>query len=325
MRLLPHFALIAQTLIAAGTFLVAKEATDHLKPIQLAWCRILTSFVVILPLYLVARRGRPWPTKRDMLRLALLGLCGITVNQVLFLHGIHASSPLHAALLYAFTPVMVLAAAVAFLGERLTRPRLLGVILAVTGVVLVLSGRGLDLASGPLRGDLLILMAVVAWSAYTLLGKPVLKRHDALTVTTWAFAFGAASLLLMTPWAIAELDVSAVSWQGWFGVLYLAVMTSVVSFTLWYWALRFLDATQVAVYTNLQPPATALLAWWLLAEVPTWQVIVGGIMVMVGVTVTQLSGRLRYKPTATTEVARPFVRSPQTRHRNPPAEHVMRR
>ena len=94
------------------------------------------------------------------------------------------------------------------------------------------------------------------------------------------------------------------SWRGWFGVAYLAVMTSVVSFTLWYWALRFLEATQVAVYTNLQPPATALLAWWILAEVPTWQVIVGGVMVMAGVTVTQLSSRPHYKTIKAMEAPR---------------------
>ena len=79
------------------------------------------------------------------LTLALIGLLGVTANQMLFLFGLHLSTPLHAALLYAFTPVIVLGGAVIWLGERFSGLKVGGIALAVIGVVLVLTARGLDL------------------------------------------------------------------------------------------------------------------------------------------------------------------------------------
>ena len=294
MRLLPHLALFVQALIAAGTFLVAKDTTAHLEPLQVAWFRILLSFLLVLPFYIMTHRGRLLPPRGTFFAFAMLGITGVTANQLLFLHGVHLSSPLNAALLYAFTPAVVLLGAVLFIHEQLTPRKVLGIALAIIGVLLVLSGRGLSLASVALRGDLLILVAVVAWSAYTLLGKPVLKREDPLTVITWSFAFGALTLLVVTPWALKGLDLAAVSWRAWIGIFYLSAMTSGVSFTLWYWALKRLDASQVAVYTNLQVPMTAVFAWWFLSEIPTWTMIFGAVLVMTGVTITQLARKSRY-------------------------------
>ena len=291
MRLAAYLALTAQTVIAAGTFLVAKDATSLFTPLQLCWFRIILSGVLVITAHAVTHRRRPRPRRADWPRLALLGFLGVSTNQVLFLFGISLSTPLHAALLYAFTPVIVLAAAVLWQGERLTAPKTLGVILAVAGVALVLSARGLTLASGPLRGDLLILLAVFAWAAYTLAGREALRRYDTFTVIAWAFGFGAASLLPFTPWVWSGFDPAGPGWKGWSEVLYLSVMTSGVAFTLWYYALRRLDPTRVAVFTNLQVPVTALLAWLFMGTVPGAQVIGGGILVIAGVSAVQMRFR----------------------------------
>ncbi|MCH7871554.1 MAG: DMT family transporter, partial [Planctomycetes bacterium] len=207
MRHLPRLALLIQTVIAAGTFIVANDVTQELGPLQVGWLRILLSFVFVLPFYLMTLRRRRIPDRADMGRLALLGLTGITANQMLFLFGIQLSPPLNGALFYAFTPVMVLVIAVMLLGERLTVFKTVGVGAAVVGVLLVLYANGLDLSAGPGRGDVLLLLAVSAWAGYTVMGKPLLEKYDALTVTVWAFGFGALSMLPATPWVFQDLDL----------------------------------------------------------------------------------------------------------------------
>lgn len=283
---IPRLALVLQAVISAGTFLVAKDATEHLTPGQLAWFRIVCSAVCVTPLYFLSRRPRTLPARRDLLRFALLGFLGVTANQTLFLEGIHLSGAINAALLYSFTPALVLLLAVLFLGEKLSAAKIGGVVLAIAGVLLVLSAKGLAPTKGTL-GDALILAAVVAWSAYTLGGKGLLRRHDAFTVIAWTFWFGALSILLATPWALAGLDAGAVPLRAWLGVLYLSLMTSVVSYVLWYWALRSMDASQVAIFGNLQAPFTALLAWAFMGDVPGLAVIGGGTLVLLGVTLVQ--------------------------------------
>ncbi len=293
MKITAYLALTAQTLIAAGTFLVAKDATALFTPLQLVWFRLMLSAVLMASAHLLVRRGRPWPKAGDRRRLALVGILGVSLNQVLFLFGIRLSTPLHAALLYAFTPVLVLAAAALWLNERASVGKLFGVALAVGGVVLVLLAKGLTLSSGPLAGDLLILCAVVAWAGYTLAGKDVLRRVDPFTAITWAMVVGALTVLPAAPWVWRGFHPTAPGLRGWLEVLYLSAMTSGLAFTFWYYALRRLEPSQVAVFTNLQPPATALLAWLVFGLVPGAQVVAGGLLVLTGVTLVQVPWRRR--------------------------------
>jgi drug/metabolite transporter (DMT)-like permease len=283
-----YAAVILQTLLSAITFLIAKDATRHFTALELAWFRIeLSGFLAVLALLYV----RTIPARRDWPRIAFLGVSGIAINQTLFLLGLRYSSPLHSALLYAFTPILVLIGALIHLGERFTWQKALGVLLAMAGVLLVLLAQGLDLSQGPLRGDLITLVAVFTWSTYTVAGKPLLARYDALTLTAWIFICGALVMLPAGIPVLTHFDPSRPSSRGWLEIGYLSLVTSGIAFTLWYFALQRLQASQVAVFTNLQAPLTALLAWLVMGTVPEHTAIVGGALVLMGVILVQMSQR----------------------------------
>lgn len=289
--LLPRLALLVGGMIAAGTFVVAKAATTRFTPLELSCLRITFSFFFVYAAFRALRGNRPRPAREDLPRLAILGLLGTVVNQMCFLFGISMTAPIHGALLYAFTPAIVLVAAVIWLGEKLSALKLGGIVFAIVGVLIILSARGLGPGDARIRGDLLILVAVFAWAAYTLVGKPVLRRYDPLTVTTYAFGFGAAALLPVTIPVVARLNVAAPGVAGWAGLAYLCILTSGIAFTLWYWALKRMEASQVAIFTNMQPPATALLAWICFGDVPGWPVVGGGVLVLLGITLAQWPAR----------------------------------
>lgn len=285
-----YAAITLQTLISAATFLVAKDATTHFTALQLAWFRIETSGVMAAIVLLFIRR---WPKREDLPRLAFLGLAGIVINQTLFLLGLSYTVPLHSALLYAFTPVLVLLGAVIHLREPVSWKKGIGVLTALAGVLLVLLAQGLDLAQGTLRGDIITLIAVFTWSTYTVGGKSLLKRYDALALTAWLFIIGALQILPAGILALKDFDMHAPGMRGWLEVGFLSVITSGVAFTLWYFALERLDASQVAIFSNLQAPLTALLAWLALDAVPEPSAIAGGILVLFGVLLVQFSDQRR--------------------------------
>lgn len=291
--LLPRVALSFGAMIGAGTFLVAKDATARFDVMELAWFRINLSFLLILSLFLLRGGHLKRISRTDLVRLALLGLTGICMCQIFFLYGMHLAPPIDGALLYAFTPALVLLAARLWLGERLTMGKVGGVALALAGVIIVLQTRGLDVGRAFLHGDILLGFAVCFWAVYTLLGKSLLRRYDPVTVNTYCFGFAALFLLPAAPFILTRMDWSQPGMAGWIGLGYLSVMTSVVAFTLWYWALRRMDAGEVAVFTNLQPPFVALLAWIFLGQIPSLPIVVGGLLVMTGVTMAQL----RWRPT----------------------------
>ena len=293
MKLAGYAAIITQTLISAVTFLVAKDATHHFTALELAWFRIELSGLLA---GLVALFLRRIPDKRDWPRIIFLGVTGVAINQTLFLLGLRFSSPLHSALLYAITPILVLIGAVLYLGERLTWKKALGVLLALAGVLLVLLAQGLDLSRGPLKGDLITLVAVFTWSAYTVAGKPLLARYDALTATVWIFLCGALVMLPVGIPVLTHFRPAVPTMRGWLEIGFLSLATSGVAFTLWYVALQRLQASQVAVFSNLQAPLTALLAWLVMGAVPEHAAIAGGALVLLGVVLVQMSQRPLVKP-----------------------------
>jgi drug/metabolite transporter (DMT)-like permease len=211
----------------------------------------------------------------------------VPLNQGLFLAGLSRSTPGHAALLYALTPIFVSLLARVRLGERATAARAVGIALAFAGVVVVLAARGALAGAGAVTGDLLILGAVLAWAVYGTASKPYMERHGVVAATGVSLLIGTAAFL---PLGITLSDAESfarLSAGGWGAVAYLVVATSVVSYLLYSWALRRVEASRVAVYANLQPVLTAVLAWALHGDALTAGFVAGGAMVLAGVFVAE--------------------------------------
>jgi len=228
--------------------------------------------------------------RRDLLALAVLGVVAIPLNQGLFLTGLARTSAGHASLLYALTPVFVFLLARIRLGEPASPGKLAGIALAFAGVLVVLFARGaVSLAGfGPgLAGDLLVLGGVLAWAVYVVGGKPYAERHGAIATTSLSVAFGS---LVYLPFGIGLSrldDLAALSRTGWLAIAYLVLLTSVLSYLMYYWSLARMEASRVAVWSNLQPVLTALLAWAVWGEQLTAPFVAGGVMVLAGVLLTE--------------------------------------
>jgi drug/metabolite transporter (DMT)-like permease len=279
--------MLLHSVISAGTYLAAKRALGELSPFEVALFRFSLAGAFYGGLW---RWSGVRISRRDLAALAALGVVAIPVNQGLFLYGMSLTTPGHGALLYALAPVFVFLLARWRLGERTTTLKVAGVSLAFAGVVVVLAGRGavgLALAWRGLLGDVLILVAVAAWSLYAVATKPYAERYGALASTGAALGAGSAVYL---PVGLALSDLSALgraSPGGWASLLYLAIASSVVAYLLYAWALRRADASRVAIWSNTQPVLTALLAWALYGEPVTATFVAGGAMVIAGVVLTE--------------------------------------
>lgn len=282
-----YLALLGQTFFSAATYLFAKRVMAELGPAELAFLRF-TGAGLLFAALLAATGRRVLPPREAAGRAVLLGLIALPVNQGLFLVGLSLSTASHAAILYALTPAIVLLGSRIFLGERITPTKALGVLVAFVGVAVVLFERGLARETGPLVGDLLLLGAAISWAAYSILARPVTREYGALTGTGWAMIAGAVLALPLGALRAEELSrVSQLSGLAWLGIAYLVAITSVVSYLLWSYGLKRLEAARVAVFTNLQPVATALLAWLVLGERIGPAAAVGGGLVIVGVSISQ--------------------------------------
>ncbi len=274
---------------SAGTYIAAKQALGELSAFELALVRFTCSGVIYAALLW---RWRPQVDRDDLLPLIVLGAVAVPLNQGLFLLGLARSSPGHAALMYALTPIFVFLIARARLGEPASFAKLAGIAIAFGGVLVVLLARGLMAFRGhgsPLLGDLLILGAVAAWAVYAVWGKPYAERYGAVTFTGLSLGFGT---LLYLPIGLATSqarDFARLSAGGWTAVLYLVVVTSVVSYVIFYWAMARVEASRVAIWANAQPVLTAVLAWAAYGERLSGPFVAGGAMVLAGVVLTTRS------------------------------------
>jgi len=273
-------ALVLNQILSAGTHLIAKATLNAIGPLSTALLRFIGASITLL-LFELLRPRRQRVAREDIPKLLWLGFLVIPLNQGFFLFGLTQSTPSHAALLYALTPVVVFLLARRFLKEGDTGAKLLGIAGAFAGVVLILLDRGLAVAV--MRGDLLMLLAVLSWAVYTIGSKGLLLRYDPMTLTTWVLVAGTAMSLpaLLIPGAIPSLR--SLSPSVWGGIAYLAVGTSVIAYPLWLYALRKLEASKVAITTNAQPVLTSVLSWILFRERFGPAFFVGAALILFGV------------------------------------------
>jgi len=257
-------ALACNVLIASGTFLVAKATLREFPPLVLGLFRFVLASGLVWPATRMLRPGkRIAPADRG--RILLLGLLAVPLNQALFLYGMQWASASHAALLYALTPALLVLIA-ASRGVRPSLRQVAGIVLAFVGVLALLMQRGLHFDPRSLNGDLLILLAVVAWALYMHLARDLIRRYGPLLVTAEALAAGTVMFLPVGLLTLRGFQPSAITSAGWSGLLYLAWLTSGVNYIIWFWGVEHLRPVATAVWSNLQPPTTAIMAWALLHE-----------------------------------------------------------
>jgi drug/metabolite transporter (DMT)-like permease len=203
--------------------------------------------------------------------------------------GVARSTATNAALLIIVEPLSILALSPIVLGERLRAREAAGGVLALLGaVVVVLNGvPGVTLTLAPhWRGDLLLVVAGIAYGAYTLLGRPVLARHSAMVVTAHSIVWGAAVMfpLAALEWLQGARPVLSARGVGW--ALYLAVVITAFGYLSWNWMLARVPAPQVAIFVTVQPVGGALLGVLLLHEPLTAFTVAGAALIVGGLWLT---------------------------------------
>lgn len=275
-------AVLGQSLISAGTHLAAKSATAALPASALLPLRMV--FSALLYAVILSQLSAPrWPPRERWGWILGYGFLTGPVNQGLFLLGLQHSRATHASLLYALTPVGVYLLGVAR-GREVSSPRRwLGIALALAGVVVLLLGRGLGEERALLFGDVLLAGAVVAWVFWTSDSRAFATEYGGVRTAGWTMLAGGLWALPMLPFTLEPAQLAQAPSHVWSSLAYLVVMTSVVSYALWNFALARVESSRVAVFANVQPVLTSVAAWWALGEPLGWSWAVCTALVIAGV------------------------------------------
>jgi len=276
-------ALLAAMLIWGFSFLAIKDAVSSIPIFPLLFCRFAIATIVLAPIAGI-RSALRLPA-RDLAILA--GLAGLSpIGYFIFeTYGLALTQPSHVSLIIATIPIAVYIIAFAIRQERITRRKTIGVLIAYSGILLVIGlSQGEEGAS--ITGDLLVLGAVLCAAVRTTLIKDILKRVTPLQLTFYQFFF---SLFVFGPLAAMHgfswLEGLTLKVTG--EILFLGVLCSAGAFFAMHYALTRLSATQVAVAANLVPIVTLIAEASLLGIGLTLAKGLGTLLTIAGVIITQ--------------------------------------
>lgn len=269
----------------AGVF--TKIGITEIPPYTYGMLRYVIATLILLPFFFIAGHHRI--ARSDIGRFLLVGFFGSGLNLIMFMSGLSRTSAVSASAIFATVPVVNAFAAALILRERPTTSRIAGIAIGLAGSFLIalapaLSGSN-SASSGDFLGNMFILGAVVSWVAYIIVSKELLHKYSPLTITTYSFMIGIATVL---PLAFFE-TINAPTWylnvdiKGFSALMYSAVFASVVPFFLYQWGLKRTSAFEAGIVNYLNPVCGAIAAALILGEIPTTTFYIGTSLIFSGV------------------------------------------
>ena len=220
---------------------------------------------------------------KDLFVIMIGGLIGFLVSQTFTAWAIDYSTPTYVSFIGTLTPVMTMVCAALFIGERISGRGLVGVVIGIIGAMLmvVMNWQG-GAGKNDVLGIAFALLSLLTWAIYLIITRKVSAKYSAVTQMKWIFLVSSVAILPFSWSDLAHSTLYSSAWQ-WSGVLemaYIVVLATVVGFFAIPFASRYLKATTVSVYTNLQPILASFVAIALGQDLLTWDKPVALILVL---------------------------------------------
>jgi len=283
-----YLKLLLTALFWGGTFVAGRAIAKDVGPLSIAFLRFALASTLLLILTWRAEKTLPLPSREQILPLVLLGLIGVFAYNALFFNALRLIHAGRAAVIIALNPVFIGLLAAYLFKDKLSPIKLIGILLSVTGAVIVISrGEFSQILGGGIGwGEVLTLGCMASWVAYSLIGKAILKGMSPLVSVSYSSAIGTVALFVP---ACAEGmigQVTGYSLLDWLGIGYLGIFGTVLGFVWYYEGIKKIGPTRAGQFINFVPVSAIILAFFILGEPITWSLLVGGLFVLTGVYLT---------------------------------------
>jgi drug/metabolite transporter (DMT)-like permease len=280
----PYLLLSIAALCWAGNAIVGRLAAGHIPPVTLASLRWAVAFLMVLP-FAWKHLVRDWGAIRGRLgTMILLSVTGIGVFNALQYWALEYTEALNTLLLQSAGPLFVAVWSLLLLGVRLTLAQAGGVVLSLTGVlVILLHGDLTALTSIEFnKGDIIFTAAMVIFGLYSVLTLKRPKIH-ALSLAGFTFGCGAASLIPLLIWELCTRPLMQLDTTNLLSVVYVAVFPSTVAYLCYNRGVQLIGANRAAPFLHMVPAFGAAMAIVFLGERPQLFHVIGFALVLIGV------------------------------------------
>lgn len=273
-------SVLGALILWSSSFVAIKFAYTTYPPITLAVVRFIVATVILGALTLLPQ-NRVKLKKKDILTVAVCGLTGIMLYAVLQNIAMQWTSASSATLIIASYPIITLLMESAIYKTKLSFVKVVAILIAIAGVVILSYVKADSRVEGELLGILLLVLAGVVWAIYNFMTKKVVNEYPPITLLFYSTLFGT---IFMLPLALLE----RAQWQeptliSFSMMMFLGVFCSVIAFLLYNRGLKTMAPSTVTSMLNLVPIFGVFFSWLLLGEEVTLRKFIGGAIVILGV------------------------------------------
>lgn len=285
-RLIGFLCLFLASSIWGSMYVISKYILGFVSPIMLVWIRYFIACIVLFSVLAIFKKNKENKIKMlksDWILIAWIGFIGYFVSICFQFIGTKLSNAHMGSLITASTPVFVFVFARFILGENFTKRKIVSLILAVFGVIVVI---GFDPTSiNHIWGNLILVGAAVTWALLSVYVKVAGEYFDSLTITAYAMLF---ALVFTTPFMI--LSHGNFLWilndrKIFMGIIYLGVVSTAGAFFLWNKGLSLVNTGIGSMFLFFQPISGSILGWIYLKEQLSSSFFIGGILIILGIIV----------------------------------------
>ena len=259
-RLLAHLALFAANLIYGINYTVAKEVMpDYIEPLGFILVRVTGAVVLFWLCYALFYYEKV--KKGDLLKLAICGLFGVAINQMLFFEGLNLTTPINAAVIMVSNPILVLLFGILLATERLSSKKGIGIALGALGAIVLITNSGqVSMNNEHFWGNIMVFINASSYAVYLVLIKPLMQKYKPITVISWVFLFG---ILFVIPFGWSDFQViqwatmpNGILWR----VAFVVIGTTFLAYLFNVYGLKTLNPSTVSTYIYLQPVLASIVA-----------------------------------------------------------------
>lgn len=280
---LPLLVWLLLCLIWGSTWMFIKLGLQDLPPFTFAGVRFVIAALILGCIVVWRRRSLP-RSRAEWWLIAGTGILSFTINYGLLFWGEQRTSSGLAAILQTIIPVFGLIIAHFYLPEeRITPPKIFGVLLGIVGVAIIFSNQMTHEKPAALWGSIAIVIGAFGAAYANVLVKAHGGKIDLATLALGQMICGMIPLLIVgvttegNPFKLQWTPLALVS------LCYLAVVGSAVAFLLYYWLVRNIKVTNTMLIPLVTPLIAVTLGMLVLDESLTWRIAVGSLAIMSGI------------------------------------------
>ena len=259
---------LAATALWSGNFIVARNLSTTIPPVSIAFWRWTVALLVFTP-FALRKVIKDWPILKNHLPyLIFTAFIGVTVfNTLIYIAG-HTTTVINLSLISISFPIFIIILSRFLFREKITFPKIIGIILVGFGVIVIITKGSLALLLQLefFIGDIWMLLAAIIFAVYSILLK---KKPADINILSFQYITFAMGLAMLLPFYLIELSIvppTVFTSEAIYSIVYIGIGASLMAFILWNKAIATIGPVKSGMIYYTIPLFSGLLAFLILKE-----------------------------------------------------------